>query len=110
MTFGSVEAPMASSEALIVFKAIAGRPKDLEDAIGLLGLYRDIDRARLREHVKQLAELADDPGLVSGLETAIATSARAPLPRREARPRRTSGTKRKPRSGRVSVSKSKKSR
>lgn len=65
---------MARPEDLIVFKAIAGRPKDLEDATALLVLYPKLDHARLRERVRQLAALADEPELATGLETAIATS------------------------------------
>ena len=74
--FGAVKAPMARPEDLVVFKAIAGRPKDLEDATALLVLYPKLDHARLRERVRQLAALADEPELATGLETAIATSAR----------------------------------
>ena len=37
--FGAVKAPMAQAEDLVVFKAIAGRPKDIEDATTLLVLY-----------------------------------------------------------------------
>src|SRR5215468_2335917 len=31
-TFGAARAPMAQAEDLVVFKAIAGRPKDMQDA------------------------------------------------------------------------------
>jgi hypothetical protein len=47
-SFGSVEAPMARPEDLIVFKAIAGRPKDIEDATALFVLYPKLDRNRIR--------------------------------------------------------------
>jgi hypothetical protein len=76
--FGVVKAPMARPEDLIVFKAIAGRPKDIEDAAALLVLYPKLDRNWLRGRVSQLAALADEPELATGLETAIATSATKP--------------------------------
>jgi hypothetical protein len=76
--FGVVKAPMARPEDLIVFKAIAGRPKDIEDATALLVLYPKLDRNWLRGRVSQLAALADEPELATGLETAIATSATKP--------------------------------
>lgn len=86
--FGVIKAPMARPEDLVVFKTIAGRPKDLEDAMALLVLYPNLDHARLRERVRQLAELADEPGLAGGLETAIAASkkARPEKPHARARP------------------------
>ena len=71
-TFGSVKAPMARPEDLVVFKTIAGRPRDIEDASALLVLYPKLDRDRIRERVKELAALADQPELASGLDTAIA--------------------------------------
>ena len=59
--FGVVKAPMARPEDLVVFKAIAGRPKDIEDAAALLVLYPKLDRTWLRGRVSQLAALADEP-------------------------------------------------
>jgi hypothetical protein len=72
--FGAVKAPMAQADDLVVFKAIAGRPKDIEDATTLLVLYPEIDRAHLRERVRLLAALADQPELADGLNAAIAAS------------------------------------
>jgi hypothetical protein len=51
--FGKVSAPMASVDDRVVFKAIAGRPRDIDDAITLLALYPHIDmfpRTRARPH------------------------------------------------------------
>lgn len=69
---------MARAEDLIVFKAIAGRGKDIDDAIALLVLYPKLDLERVRARVRVLAELADAPELVAGLELMIATSAKRP--------------------------------
>lgn len=70
--FGAVKAPMARPEDLIVFKAIAGRGKDIEDATALLVLYPKLDLVRIRDRVRQLADLADAPELAVGLEAMIA--------------------------------------
>jgi hypothetical protein len=75
--YGRVVAPMATPEDLIVFKAIAARPKDLEDAETLLLLYPDVDVARARRRVGELAALAEDDCLAAGLEKVI-DRARAP--------------------------------
>ncbi len=72
--FGATKAPMAQAEDLVVFKAIAGRGKDHDDAVALLTLYPDANLMRIRSRVKALAELADAPQLVGGLEVAIAES------------------------------------
>jgi hypothetical protein len=67
-SFGSVQAPMCTAENLVVFKAIAGRPKDIEDAQALLALYPKIDRAHVRRRVAELAELADAPEILLTLD------------------------------------------
>jgi len=67
-SFGRVRAPMCTPESLIVFKAIAGRPKDIEDAEALLTLYPDIDRARARRRVAELAVLAEAPEILSAFD------------------------------------------
>jgi len=69
--FGSVNAPMARPEDLVVFKAIAGRGKDMDDIAALLALYPKLDLALVRARVRELAALADAPELARGLESAI---------------------------------------
>ena len=47
---------------LLIYKLIASRPQDLQDAEGLLVLYRDtIDFDRVRRIIGQFAEALDDP-------------------------------------------------
>lgn len=67
-SFGRVRAPMCTAESLLVFKAIAGRPKDFEDAEALLALHPDIDRDRARSRVAELSELAEAPELLVAFE------------------------------------------
>lgn len=73
--YGSVVVPMARAEDLVIFKAMAARPKDIEDAAALLLMHREIDLARVRRNVAELAELADEPSLATGLEAVIALAA-----------------------------------
>lgn len=69
--YGSVVVPMARAEDLVIFKAMAARPTDIEDATALMLMHKDIDIDRVRRHLAELAVLADEPSLTSGLEAAI---------------------------------------
>jgi hypothetical protein len=98
--YGSITVPMARAEDLIVFKAMAARPKDMEDAAALLLMHSGIDGARVRRRLAELAILAGEPELIEGLERVMAdvrkvrsaTLQRSNVPKR--RP------KRRPRAGR----------
>lgn len=82
--YGRVSVPMASAQSLVVFKLIAGRPKDLEDAATLLLLHRDIDRSVVRRQLAQLAALAEAPELVQNLDAVLGlASSAAQAPRVE---------------------------
>lgn len=93
VSFGRVVVRMSTPADLVIFKAIAGRPKDIEDAEALLVLHPDIDLARVRSRVAELAALAEAPEL---LDTFAKTVARAragatsstPAPSRKRTPRR----------------------
>jgi hypothetical protein len=67
---------MALAKDLVVFKAYAGRGKDLDDVVALLTLYPRIDLSYARSHVRDLAELADRPEAVRNLEEAVVKAAR----------------------------------
>jgi uncharacterized membrane protein YccC len=69
------------------------RPKDIEDATALLLLYPQLDLARVRRRVEELAALADEPELAEGLER-IAANARSI--RRSAARRQSAGTRPRP--------------
>ena len=62
-TYGSVVAPMARAEDLVIFKLMAARPKDIEDAAALMLMHKEIDVGRVRRHLAELAALADEPNL-----------------------------------------------
>lgn len=105
--FGEVQAPMARAEDLVVFKAMAARPKDIDDAAALLLMHRDIDLARVRSRLAELAAMADEPALVDGLERviALARSSHKPAPQ-ASRPR----AEQAPASARATVAMPKKSK
>ena len=69
--YGKVIAPMARAEDLVILKAMAARPKDIEDASALLLMNNTIDLQRVRRHLHDLATLADEPELEQGLESII---------------------------------------
>ncbi len=76
VAFGRLTVPMPTVAALVVYKAIAARPKDLEDAEALLVLYPDVDLGSVRRLVAELAEGADLPELVEGLDRVVARARR----------------------------------
>lgn len=65
--YGTVSIPMARVEDLLVFKAIAGRSRDVDDAVTLLTLYPRIDLSAVQRRVTEPAELAEAPELLGGL-------------------------------------------
>jgi len=73
--YGGVLVPMVRVDELLVFKAMAGRPRDIDDAVTLLTLYPGIDLASVRSRLSMLAQLAEAPELVRGLEMIIRTAA-----------------------------------
>lgn len=73
LAFGRTHAPMARPADLVVFKAIAGRARDLEDTTSLLLLYPDMDVADIRRRIVELAALAEAPELVSGFDAVLAS-------------------------------------
>lgn len=65
---GRARLPVARAEDLVVYKAIAGRPHDMEDAEKLLLLHPRVDRKRIRRCVEELAAIAEDPEILERLE------------------------------------------
>jgi hypothetical protein len=69
--YGRASYPMARAEDLVVFKALAARPKDIEDAAALILMHPAIDLGRVRRRLADLAALAEEPALIEGLEEVI---------------------------------------
>jgi hypothetical protein len=80
--FGKVAAPMARVEELLVFKAMAGRPRDVDDAVALLTLYPHVDLPRIRRCLVALAELAEAPELMLGFEQILRAATPMPVMQR----------------------------
>jgi hypothetical protein len=66
--YGRASYPMARAEDLVVFKALAARPKDIDDAAALILMNPSMDLDRVRGRVMGLAEIAEEPALIAGLE------------------------------------------
>jgi hypothetical protein len=62
---------LATPEDLVIMKAIAGRPKDLEDIRTIVRVYPDLDRGRIRFWVEQFAEVLENPGLWAEVEALL---------------------------------------
>ena len=66
---GGTKVPLIDPEDLIIAKVLAGRPKDLEDALGLWRLRgRDLDPARIRRTLRLLEEALSQSDLLSAFE------------------------------------------
>jgi hypothetical protein len=74
VAFGAVSVPMATPEDLVVLKAMAARPKDIEDATALLALHPAIDLRRVRARLTELAAMANAPEVLAGLDAIIRRS------------------------------------
>jgi hypothetical protein len=60
---GRVNIPIPTPEDLIVMKAIAHRPKDLEDIRGIVGSQSRLDVEYIRKHVQGFGKALDMPEL-----------------------------------------------
>jgi hypothetical protein len=69
--FGRVRVRMSTAADLVVLKAIAGRPKDIQDAESLLVLHPDIDVERVRGRVAELAVLAEAPEIATSFDALV---------------------------------------
>jgi hypothetical protein len=64
--------PIPRPEDMVVMKAIAARPRDLDDIDALLQAHPDIDRARARRLVADAADALEAPELVLTLDRLFA--------------------------------------
>ena len=60
---GSIKLRLPTPEDLIIMKAVANRPKDLEDIQAIAASHPDLDKERIRFWVKQFGEALDLPEL-----------------------------------------------
>lgn len=91
IAFGRARVPMSSVASLVVFKAIAARPRDLEDIEALLVLHPEVDLSGVRARLTELAALAEAPEVIAAFEHVVGrvfpvTKADRAVPPREKRP------------------------
>ena len=67
-SFADLSARLPTPEDLIIMKAIAHRPKDLEDIRMIFAKYPDLDQDRIEHWVRDFAELMETPELWGQIE------------------------------------------
>lgn len=65
---GSISIPLPTPEDLIIMKAIAHRPVDMADIQGILDVHPDLDLQRIRQWVREFADVLEMPELLTDLE------------------------------------------
>ena len=69
---GGVRVKVPSPEDLIVMKAVAQRPKDLNDIEALLSVHKNLDLGRVRHWAGEFAAALETPGILDNLERLLA--------------------------------------
>lgn len=67
-SFANISARLPTPEDLIIMKAIAHRPKDLEDIRTIVDKYPDLDQTRIEHWVKDFSEIMGTPDLWGQIE------------------------------------------
>lgn len=67
-SFANISARLPTPEDLIIMKAIAHRPKDLEDIRTIVDKYPNLEQHRIERWVKDFAELMETPELWGQIE------------------------------------------
>ncbi len=62
-SFADLSIRLPTPEDLIIMKAIAHRPKDLEDIRTIVDKYPNLDRNRIEEWVRSFGDAMELPGL-----------------------------------------------
>jgi predicted nucleotidyltransferase len=71
---GGIELRVPCVEDLIIMKALASRPIDLADIDGLLNMYPDANRERIRQVVSAFVEAVDRPDIIERLDPLLKAS------------------------------------
>lgn len=69
---GNVTLFLPVPEDLIVFKAVAHRPQDMQDILEIIRSHPKIDRKYVRKAVKEFARVLEMPEILADLETLLA--------------------------------------
>jgi predicted nucleotidyltransferase len=73
---GGVALRLPSVEDLLIMKAFAHRPKDMEDVSGLLDAHPDADLSMVRQWLQEFATATSRPDLLEDFEKAVARRTR----------------------------------
>ncbi len=69
LSIDGVAVPVVDLADLVIMKILAGRAKDLDDVVALLGLHRDgLDQARVRTVLKMLEQALGQSDLLTALD------------------------------------------
>jgi len=85
---GGISIPMPTPEDLIVMKAVAHRPKDLEDIRGIVASQARLDISYIQKHVQSFGRALDMPELWEDIASLfqIPRSRVKKVPRRQTKP------------------------
>jgi len=75
---GPITIPLPTPEDLVIMKAIAHRPRDVEDIEAVLDLHPDLDRRRILRWVRDFANVLETPELLTDLQAALGRHPRRP--------------------------------
>ena len=74
----TIDLVVCSAEDLVIYKLVAGRPRDLLDVEGVVRLrWRNLDLARIRSRAREFAELLDRPDLLGPFDDVLRKARRA---------------------------------
>jgi predicted nucleotidyltransferase len=68
---GGLRIPLPTVEDLIIMKAVAHRPLDLEDIRSLSEVSQNLDLRRIRRWVREFSSVLEVPDILSDLETVL---------------------------------------
>jgi predicted nucleotidyltransferase len=68
---GPLSIPLATPEDLIIMKAIAHRPRDMEDIESVLSIHPDLDRRRVLRWIREFASVLERPELLTDVQVML---------------------------------------
>ena len=72
VTFAGIEAPMATAEDLVIYKALAWRDRDRSDVERLIVLYgKEMNLQKVRDMMVQFAEILEEPQRVQEFDRLV---------------------------------------
>jgi hypothetical protein len=78
---GGVAIPLSSPEDLIIMKAVAHRPRDLEDIAAILAAQPGLNVRRVRRWLREFSGALEMPEILNDLEDLLSQRRKRPKPR-----------------------------